>query len=114
MSEPKTLGEAAEKFGTPEAFMAICDLAVAANAVPLKEKLWVYEIPAEKLEIRVNGFSETRDGIDPFRAHVYWNGWPFAVLDPAGGSFCGSPTGESAMDENKFIEAVRTEIKRLG
>lgn len=108
------------------AFVLIAQLALVAGngqAINRLPGAWSYaftstdERGAEwRWQIAVNGHREpvlnpfaVRTTIDPFDAHVHVNGWPFAVINPYGGSM---GHGEGA-NEDTFIAAIEAETERL-
>ena len=103
-----TMGEKVDRDGPSEAFVSIADLAEAVGRIPILE--WAYGPfkTDERYWLWVNGGTSQKwkpEGcaaeIDRFYAYVEFNGWPAALLCPAGGSV--------TMDEGKLIAALQAE-----
>lgn len=78
-----------------------CDLYLALHSKPIREqfpdtKIWEYEWTHEgtPFRIRQNGIGEENDGIEPFGLHIFGNGWPVFVGNPAGGCVAMTTEGE--------------------
>lgn len=68
------------------------DLYVALHSKPIREqfpatKIWEHEWMHEgtPFRVRLNGTGDENDGIEPFGLHIFGNGWPVFVGNPAGG-----------------------------
>ena len=107
MSEPMTMGEAVDRLGPSTTFVAIADLAQAVGQIPIGE--WAYTFTTDhRFRLWVNGGPQAHwkpEGcvalIDRFYAYIECDGWPAALLCPAGGSV--------TMDEGKLIAALQAE-----
>ena len=113
MSEPQmTMGEAVDKHGPCEVFVAIADLAQVVGRIPIGE--WVYFFQSDpRYSLWVNGGTSESwkpEGcvplIDRFYAYMEFNGWPVALVCPAGGSVT-----RPAAD---LINALKAEAKARG
>lgn len=91
-----------------ELFVKIAELAYdrlggpIAKMVPAGE-CWIEQIDKYKIMLNPNEASVTVDGLNvkPFTALVMFNGWPFAVLDAAGGAI-----GDGALANQAHFEAA--------
>ena len=105
MSE--TMGEVVDRLGPSTTFVAIADLAQAVGRIPIGE--WAYTFATDhRYRLWVNGGPQAHwqpSGcaalIDRFYAYIECDGWPAALLCPAGGSV--------TMDEGKLIDALKRE-----
>lgn len=104
-----TMGDKVARDGSCEAFVAIADLAQAVGRLPIGE--WAYGRfgSDDRYQLWVNGGPSqkwTPEGcsaeIDRFYAYVEFNGWPAAVVCPAGGTV--------SMDEGQLIDAITREV----
>jgi len=91
-----------------EAFVRLCELALALKIKPLPEHpaCWEHDVDGHWW-ICINGHKETvknSDGFDvePFDCVVKWNGWPAGIFSPAGGVIAAG----ACANENTFIEAL--------
>jgi len=110
MEEPRTLGEAVARNGACEAFIMLGELCLKKGLAPIKGKIVNFKI-GDKWEIWMNGFMEKKEiknGISmrPASAYVEYNGWPAAILDPAGGTII---DGHS-VNEDEFIKIIKNEL----
>jgi hypothetical protein len=108
--QPMTMGEAVDRHGPSEAFVAIADLAHAVGRIPIGE--WSYGpfTTDPRFSLWVNGGREQHwqpvgcsARIDRFYAYVECDGWPAALLCPAGGAV--------TMPEGDLIDALNREVK---
>lgn len=83
------------------------DLYTALHSKPIREqfpdtKVWEYEWTCDGIPYRIllNGTGEQNYGIEPFGLHIYGNGWPVFVGNPAGG--CVAMT-----TEDELVDALR-------
>lgn len=104
------------------AFVVLCELAEVQGDVPLGKhaQCWECTFPSVLAEgrdtwkVAINGHetpmpcSLAKQPVEPFHAHVYYNGWPAAILQPYEGVFV---RGAGA-NEDAFVASVRAEIAR--
>ncbi len=88
------------------------DLYVAMHSKPIREqfpdtKVWEYEWTHDAIpyRIRLNGTGEENDGIEPFGLHIFGNGWPIFMGNPAGG-IVGMTT------EAELVDTLQKELQR--
>lgn len=88
---------------TPEAFAAIVNYTLSKGVTNLAAHpgLWESQVD-EHWKIRVNGHSETVEGVPRYSAAIEYNGWPAGIIDPSGGIM----TAGSEANEDTFIAAV--------
>lgn len=101
-----------------DVFVKIAELASATGAAPINRLAgcWTFDLGVRP-EIRgwVNGHREPQmaDGspIPPFHAYLEWNGFPFAMLSPYGGSILQSPSRRTGAAERllsiRLTHAIR-------
>jgi hypothetical protein len=109
--QPITMGEKVDRDGASEAFLEIADLAHAVGRIPIGE--WAYGpfTTDPRFVLWVNGGQNQHwqpEGcvalIDRFYAYVEFNGWPAALLCPAGGSV--------TIPEGELIAALKAEVQK--
>lgn len=108
------MSKANEKVKVSLAFDLIVDLAFALRALPLSKYpgCWEERID-EHWEISANGHKEPQKSchcitVPPFKVYVQYDGWPFGLISPAGGTMAvGRITNEDA-----FIEALRRRLEK--
>ncbi len=79
-----------------ETFVLVAERFGREHETPLPKKLLSIGDPDNGWGARLNPTSAAIDGIDPFTAHVSWNGFPAGVIDPSGGVIA---AGELANEE---------------
>ena len=84
-----------------EIFCLIAELAEKHGATPINDKVWTF-IVDKNWTFAVNGHKEAKDGVPPFSAMVYFNGFPSGIIGFDGGIIAG---GEAA-NEDAFIESL--------
>jgi len=104
-------------------FTRICELGLAVRKgepISRVEGAWEHAFTrgGNEWKVSVNGHRFPVPDTDapgaeirPFEAHVRFNGWPFAILNPYGGGVIGA--GEAA-NEDTCIAALEAEIQSVG
>lgn len=82
----------------------ICERCAAVYGIPLPWKVLSLGNPDRGWFVRLNAAREATDGIEPFAAHIGWNGFPAGIVDPGGGVIA---AGELA-NEGTFLEWLKT------
>lgn len=108
MSE--TLGEAVDRDGVSEAFLAMAQMLTRRGRAPVKDKVVTEKVgrwtvvmngKLERVSVEPEGTLGC-DNIPACHAAIFYNGWLAGLLSPAGGWIA---AGEAA-DESTFIEAM--------
>lgn len=107
----ETLGEAVDRDGVSEAFMALAGMLERRGHVPFKDKVITEKVGA--WTVVLNGTSSVLHNagppdsmgcpdLPPVHAAIFYNGWLAGEVSPASGWFV---AGEGAY-ESAFIEAM--------
>lgn len=92
-----------------KAFVLIAERFGRIFVAPLPKRLLEIGSPTEGWGVRLNPTSEAVDGIQPYRAHVTFNGWPAGIMQPYGGTMmAGDHDGKST--EDALIEWLQSDM----
>jgi len=102
---PMTMGEKVERDGPCALFVAIAELAEAHRRIPIGEWDSGPFLTDGRYRVMVNGGRHDEwNHIPRFHAMLEFNGWPVAMVSPAGGTIVGMDA-----DEDEVIAAVKRE-----
>ena len=100
-----------------EVYVLLSELALSLKLAPLNQHFpngcWEYQID-EHWWVALNGHQQNMkcskgNEVRPFEAYIEFNGWPFGILDPYGGSM-GAGT---VANEKALLEALRQAIQKV-
>lgn len=105
--KPETMGEAVERQGIPMTLSLLADIAGALQRIPIGE--WDYQFASNsRWRLVMNGGkAQFWQGVQRFHVMLEYNGWPAAIISPAGGIVHGGVT------EQEVIEVLETELKAV-
>lgn len=84
-----------------ELFFEIVEWAKASGADNIKDLPGCWEGDTGEYKVKINGHSEEVEAIPPYHACLMHNGWPVAIVGPAGGTVI--PFNGSEDQELDFI-----------
>lgn len=83
-----------------EAFLLIAERFGREHGSPLPKQLLEIGDRDRGWGVKLNPTNETIEDVEPYRAHVSWNGWPAGIIDPYGGCLAaGHLANEDALCE---------------
>lgn len=110
----------ATKLAIPEAFDLMMQLGIALGVrnicdypgawIQKVDELWTFAVNGRDETLRVTPSDGDMSADVPFgHAAVWYAGWLAGIIDPTGGVFLSSPSGEGA-SEDSFIETLQRVI----